>query len=60
MMVTFGNASGRVPPVDLGKLKGALFLTRPRCQTRQTGMHTSTSSARNLKIEIRQHVLETR
>jgi len=28
-MVTFGNASGPVPPVDLGKLKGSLFLTRP-------------------------------
>ena len=29
MMVSFGNASGAVPPVDLGKLKGHLFLTRP-------------------------------
>jgi NADPH2:quinone reductase len=29
MMVSFGNASGMVPPVDLGKLKGSLFLTRP-------------------------------
>jgi NADPH2:quinone reductase len=28
-MVSFGNASGLVPPVDLGKLKGSLFLTRP-------------------------------
>ena len=32
MMVTFGNASGSVPPVDLGKLKGHLFLTRPSLQ----------------------------
>lgn len=29
MMCTFGNASGPVPPVDLGRLKGHLFLTRP-------------------------------
>jgi NADPH2:quinone reductase len=30
-MVTFGNASGPVPPVDVGALgrKGSLFLTRP-------------------------------
>ena len=29
MMVSFGNASGAVPPFDLGKLKGTLFVTRP-------------------------------
>ena len=29
MMVSFGNASGSVPPVDMGKLKGTLFVTRP-------------------------------
>ncbi len=29
MMVSFGNASGAVPPVDLGKLKGTLYVTRP-------------------------------
>ena len=31
MMVSFGNASGPVPPVDLGLLAkmGSLFLTRP-------------------------------
>ncbi len=30
MMVTFGNSSGSVPPVDLSKqLKGTLFVTRP-------------------------------
>ncbi len=29
-MVSFGNASGPVPPVDIGKiLKGSLFITRP-------------------------------
>ena len=29
MMVSFGNASGAVPPFDLGKLKGMLYVTRP-------------------------------
>jgi NADPH2:quinone reductase len=28
-MVSFGNASGSVPPVDLGKLKGMYYVTRP-------------------------------
>ena len=30
-MVSYGNASGPVPPVDIGMLgaKGSLFLTRP-------------------------------
>ncbi|MFN3614068.1 MAG: quinone oxidoreductase family protein [Rubrimonas sp.] len=31
LMITFGNASGKVPPVDVGTLaaKGSLYLTRP-------------------------------
>lgn len=35
MMVSFGNASGPVPPVDLGMLsaKGSLYLTRPTLAT---------------------------
>jgi NADPH2:quinone reductase len=35
MMVSFGNASGPVPPVDLGVLsaKGSLFITRPSLAT---------------------------
>lgn len=35
MMVSFGSASGSVPPVDLGLLaaKGSLFLTRPSLVT---------------------------
>jgi NADPH:quinone reductase len=35
LMVSFGNASGPVPPVDLGVLsaKGSLFLTRPSLVT---------------------------
>jgi len=27
--VTYGNSSGKVPPVDIALLKGSLFLTRP-------------------------------
>ena len=29
MMASFGNASGAVPPFDLAKLKGTLYVTRP-------------------------------
>lgn len=29
LLVSFGNASGPVPPLELQKLKGALFVTRP-------------------------------
>ncbi|MBV9811527.1 MAG: quinone oxidoreductase, partial [Acetobacteraceae bacterium] len=38
MMVSFGNASGPVPPVDLSMLsaKGSLFLTRPTLATYTT------------------------
>jgi len=35
LMVSYGNASGPVPPVDIGILgaKGSLFLTRPTLPT---------------------------
>ena len=35
LMVTFGNASGPVPPVNLGMLaaKGSLYVTRPTLAT---------------------------
>ena len=35
MMITYGNASGPVPPIDLGVLtaKGSLFVTRPTLAT---------------------------
>jgi NADPH2:quinone reductase len=29
MLVSFGNASGPVPPLDLGLLRGSLFVARP-------------------------------
>ncbi len=42
MMISFGNASGKVPPVDIGVLaaKGSLFVTRPTLFT-----HISTREA---------------
>jgi NADPH2:quinone reductase len=35
LMVSFGNSSGPVPPVDLGNLsaKGSLYITRPSLAT---------------------------
>jgi NADPH2:quinone reductase len=63
-MVTFGNASGPVPPVDLSaKLKGHLFLTRPSLQpysaARQDLLSLSADlfdivKAGKVKIEINQ------
>ena len=29
LMVSFGNASGKVPPIDFAVMKGSLFITRP-------------------------------
>ena len=29
LMVSFGNASGKVPPVDFAVMRGSLFITRP-------------------------------
>ncbi len=35
LMVSFGNASGKVPPIDIGTLtaKGSLYMTRPTLMT---------------------------
>jgi NADPH2:quinone reductase len=64
MMVTFGNASGSVPPVDLAKsLKGHLFVTRPSLQPYTAAREDLLASASDLfdvvksgkvKIEINQ------
>ena len=49
MMVSFGNASGAVPPVNLGILsqKGALYVTRPSLfsyvETRQELLATASN-----------------
>jgi NADPH2:quinone reductase len=65
MMVSFGNASGKVPPVELGELtsRGSLYLTRPTLMTytAETGeMRDSATAlfarvlAGDIRIEINQ------
>ena len=65
MMVSFGQASGSVPPLDLGVLaaKGSLFLTRPTLMTYTAKREDLLDHARDLfevvingtvKIEIKQ------
>jgi NADPH2:quinone reductase len=65
MMVTFGNASGPVPPVDLGELakRGSLFITRPSLfaysAKRDDLVHMATElfdvvGSGKVKIEVRQ------
>jgi len=50
MMVSFGNASGAVPPVDLGILaqKGSLYVTRPTLQTYAAKRDDLVASAKDL------------
>ena len=48
MMVTFGNASGSVPPVDLAKLKGTLFVTRPSLPPYTTPRENLVNTAKDL------------
>ena len=64
MMVSFGNASGLVPPIDFGKmLKGSLFLTRPSLMPYTAKREDLVATAKDLfdivlsgkvKIEINQ------
>ncbi|MEE9196173.1 MAG: quinone oxidoreductase, partial [Alphaproteobacteria bacterium] len=65
MMVTFGNASGPVPPFDLGRLAalGSLFITRPTLMTYTAKRKDLETSANELfeavlsgavKIEVNQ------
>ncbi|MDJ0611243.1 MAG: quinone oxidoreductase [Kiloniellales bacterium] len=65
MMVTFGNASGPVPPFDLGRLAalGSLFITRPTLMTYTAKREDLVASAQALfgvvtdgsvKIEVKQ------
>jgi NADPH2:quinone reductase len=65
MMVSYGNASGPVPPVDIGILaaKGSLYLTRPTLATYTAKHEDLVASAQDLfavvqsgavKIEINQ------
>lgn len=50
MMITFGNASGKVPPLDVGILaaKGSLKLTRPTIFTHIAEFETCQQMAREL------------
>ena len=48
MMVTFGNASGSVPPVDLAKLKGTLSVTRPSLPPYTTPRESLVTTANDL------------
>jgi NADPH2:quinone reductase len=50
MMVSFGNASGPVPPVNIGILaqKGSLFLTRPTLNTYTAAPEELQKAARDL------------
>jgi len=65
LMVSFGNASGPVPPVDLSMLvsRGSLFLTRPTLVTYTAKREDLVAAAKDLfdvvlsgkvKIEVRQ------
>ena len=65
MFVGFGNASGKIPPFDMGILapKGSLFVTRPTLMTYTAKHHDMLASANELfdvvlsgdvKIEINQ------
>lgn len=50
LMVSYGNASGAVPPVDIAMLgaKGSLFLTRPSLATYTASRADLTASAKEL------------
>ena len=65
MLVSFGQSSGKIPPVDIGVLsaKGSLFLTRPTLMTYTAAREDLVASAKELfnvvasgavKIEINQ------
>lgn len=50
MMVSFGQSSGKIPPLDLGILsaKGSLFITRPSLMTYTARRHDLVASAAEL------------
>jgi len=56
MMVSFGQASGSVPPLDLGLLsaKGSLFLTRPSLMTYTAERDALLAHARDLFEVVQQ------
>lgn len=60
MMVSFGNASGPVPPVNLGILsqKGSLFVTRPTLFTYTAKREDLLKSARELFAVVKKGVVK--
>jgi NADPH2:quinone reductase len=60
MMVSFGQASGAVPALDLGLLaaKGSLFLTRPSLMTYTAGREDLLAHARDLFQMVQQGAIQ--
>lgn len=62
MMISFGNASGKVPPVDIGQLaaKGSLKLTRPTLFTHIGDHDTCQQMARELFEKVTSGAIKIR
>jgi NADPH2:quinone reductase len=62
MMITFGNASGKVPPVEVGTLaaKGSLQLTRPTLFTHIADHETCQQMAKNLFDKVTRGAVKIR
>jgi NADPH2:quinone reductase len=62
LMVSFGNASGPVPPFDLGILaaKGSLFITRPTLNTYAAKREDLVASARDLFRAVKSGAIKIR
>ena len=62
LMVSYGNASGPVPPFDLGTLtaKGSLFLTRPSLATYTAKAHDLAACATDLFAVVRSGAVKIR
>lgn len=62
MMISFGNASGKVPPVDIGQLaaKGSLKLTRPTLFTHIGDHATCQQMARELFEKVTSGAIKIR
>jgi NADPH2:quinone reductase len=60
MMVSFGNASGAVPPVNIGILaqKGSLFLTRPTLVNYTASREDLLTAARELFAVVKKGVVK--
>ena len=54
LMVSFGNASGAVPPISLGQLaaKGSLYVTRPTLHTHLSSVEVTQQMASELFAQV--------